>query len=444
MAEIHSFGYVMSNDQLSDLWHYDMHLANMTMKLPLRKCSAAPSCLSNFPRMGSTAFQELKDELKNMWMFAALIFQCRKGERGWGLYFSEAFETHARIFNEKKPMVMGWLAKVPSPDVCPTGHRYLRSPCCNENFPVYLGGPASLVNFDEIDRVLFKPISSNHGHINTKVGMYKAPRRKVLTGLEVLWSYNLSAKNCHHPHYYPESDWQVGTCCSEGQEIDSPLSVLLVAKDDEQPVKRRKVCARPLMSQARVASYRPCTYCGLNLAQFDTGKKYVNMKRHWALKHSAHLCEEMGVVVDNEAMPVSAKDFIKHLDKVDLVFNSLNAHSYKVVPASNFFEISGTPLLPEEASDEEKEAVFNLFLAEAKSAFKKYQVVYLKGICNPKNYKDLLKPIETSNYKAVHWKENCPSGTNFSLLQYELSEDEEVAHKLDVETQFRKVVAGCL
>lgn len=63
------------------------------------------------------------------------------------------------------------------------------------------------------------------------------------------------------------------------------------------------------------------------------------MKRHWALKHAVDLCSEMGAVVDNEEEPVCAEKFVKHLDKVDHVFNSLNNLNYKVIPACNFFEI---------------------------------------------------------------------------------------------------------
>lgn len=130
-------------------------------------------------------------------------------------------------------------------------------------------------------------------------------------------------------------------CCSQVEEPDLLLPGTVVAKEAAQSTKRRKLDgARPLMSAALVTSYRPCTYCGLNLAQSETGKNYINMKRHWALNHAAHLCFEMGVEVDIETELVSAKTFMKHLDKIDLVFNSLNTHSYKLVPACNFFEIT--------------------------------------------------------------------------------------------------------
>ncbi|KAJ1518902.1 hypothetical protein ONE63_011488 [Megalurothrips usitatus] len=440
----------MSNSQLNDLWHYDMWLAHMTLKLPLRTCIAKPNCLENFPPMESSKYLRLKDQVRTMWMSASVIFKCRKGELGWGLYFSEEFETYARIYTEKKPAIMGWMARVPSPDICPTGHRYLRSPCCDENLPVYIGGPISLANFDEVDRVICKRFISANEPFKNKLGLYKAPRRKIVGGIEVLWSYNLSARDRESPNFHPESDWQLpmfiitqAACCSQVEERDLLPPSAVAAKKDAQSTKRRKLDgARPLMSAALVTSYRPCTYCGLNLAQSETGKNYINMKRHWALKHAAHLCIEMGVEVDNETKPVSAKSFIKHLDKIDLVFNSLNTHSYKVVPASSFFEITDTLLLPEEATADEKEAVFNKFLAEGKSAFKRYQVVYLKGICIPQKYEDLLKLEKKSNYDDVNWQDDRPSGSNFSLLQFNLTEDEKNAHKLDVKTLFTNVIVG--
>jgi len=105
-----------------------------------------------------------------------------------------------------------------------------------------------------------------------------------------------------------------------------------------QPTKRRKLGGtRPLVKTAHITSFKLCTYCGLNLASaLESGKKF-NIKSHWALKHAVDLCLEMGAEVDNINNPVLSKDFIKHLDKVDHVFNTLNSHNYKVVPACSFF-----------------------------------------------------------------------------------------------------------
>lgn len=114
-----------------------------------------------------------------------------------------------RSFTGMKPLVMGWLARAPSPAMCPTGHRYLRSPCGTETSPVYLGGPISLANYDEIDRVTCKRLISVHEPLKYKLGMCKVPRRKIQGGQEVLWSYNLNASDKRDINFYPESDWNL-------------------------------------------------------------------------------------------------------------------------------------------------------------------------------------------------------------------------------------------
>jgi len=112
-------------------------------------------------------------------------------------------------------------------------------------------------------------------------------------------------------------------------------------KQDKPSPKRRKMRgSQPHKTAVHVTSYRPCTYCGLNLpSTVELGKK-DNMKRHWALKHSVDLCVEMGVSADDEEEPVVAEDFIKHLDKMDYVYNSLHNMNYKIVPACSFFDIT--------------------------------------------------------------------------------------------------------
>ena len=131
-------------------------------------------------------------------------------------------------------------------------------------------------------------------------------------------------------------------CCSQMEQS----RVFCIAdtaseKEETQSAKRRKVGGqRPHKSAMCVTSYKPCTYCGLNLASnLDVGKK-DNTKRHWALEHTADLCRELGVNIDTEDEPVSPKDFMAHLDKVDRVYISLNSHNYKLIPACNFFEIT--------------------------------------------------------------------------------------------------------
>ncbi|KAK3932567.1 SsrA-binding protein, partial [Frankliniella fusca] len=205
--------------------------------------------------------------------------------------------------------------------------------------------------------------------------------------------------------------------------------------------KRRKVGGqRPLMSSGEVTTHKFCTYCGINLAS-ELGAK-VNVKRHLALKHSAHLCIEMGAVVNDEADGVCSKAFLKHIDKVDHIYNSLKSHGYKVVPACNFFELNNTDMLPKEASSEEKEAFFHEFFTEARSAFFKYQVIYLKGITIPEKYEDLMKMDANSNYDSVNWKDGRPSGSNFSLNKLTRTAEEDSEHALDIKSQFTSLVLG--
>lgn len=136
-------------------------------------------------------------------------------------------------------------------------------------------------------------------------------------------------------------------CCTEIVQSGAfpkhvtPVFEMDADTDNTQSIKRRKVGGtRPLLKTAVITVFKPCTYCGVNIASaLESGKKF-NMKCHWALKHSVNLCLEMGADVDDVNNPVAAKDFIQHLDKVDHVFNTLNSHNYKVVPACKFFEIT--------------------------------------------------------------------------------------------------------
>lgn len=110
---------------------------------------------------------------------------------------------------------------------------------------------------------------------------------------------------------------------------------------DSVPVKKRKMGGpKPKTSVRCVDNFRFCTYCGLNLESDLAPGKKDNMKRHWALKHAVDLCREMRVPVNEEDSPVSAKEFLMHLDKLTNVFNSLRDHSYTIVPACNFFDIT--------------------------------------------------------------------------------------------------------
>ncbi|KAK3916212.1 Somatic embryogenesis receptor kinase 4 [Frankliniella fusca] len=394
-------GYVMSNTQLHNLWHYDMWLGHLLMDLPLRQCSASPiSDLPDFPPMDCEEYQKLKHEIRAMWIVASHIFTCKKGDFGWGLFFSEDFDHSGRFFNASKPVILGWLARVPSIESCSTGHRYLRSLWSHGKYSIYLGGPVSLANYDQDGLITCKVMSSELCH--NKVGVLKA------------------------------------SCCSqENQSAACPT-----AMPGEQISKKRKVVGyRPHKTAAIVTSYKFCTYCGANLASTE-GCKKENMKRHWATKHTVDLCREMDVFKEQDTEPVSAKDFMIHVNKVDHVYYSLLNHHYKVVPASNYFEITDTPLLPLDASDEEKHKAYMEFLAKGQVAFKQYQVLYLKGITIPQKYDDLLKPVEDSGYSVINWLSGPPPNNNFSLNSYALTDDENGALVTDVKNELTNVVLG--
>lgn len=91
-----SIGYVMSQSQLNEMWHYDMWLGHVLLDLPLRRCSAVPADLSDSNAMNSTDFRILKREVRTMWIRASLYFSCKKSEHGWGLFFGEDFEKLGR------------------------------------------------------------------------------------------------------------------------------------------------------------------------------------------------------------------------------------------------------------------------------------------------------------------------------------------------------------
>lgn len=80
---------------------------------------------------------------------------------------------------------MGWLARAPSEGQCATGHRYLRSPV-EPN--LYLGGPISLANRDDVSRISinmpFNKTSSSRGLVT----VFKL--RTLPPGSELLWSYS--------------------------------------------------------------------------------------------------------------------------------------------------------------------------------------------------------------------------------------------------------------
>lgn len=434
-------GYVMSTRQLNDLWHYEMFLAHALLDLPLRKCSARPADLPDFPAMQQKDFHMLRRHIRSMWVEASFLFSCKKGDYGWGLFAAKDYEQNSSRFAGSKNLVLGWLVKAPSPEKCPTGHRYLRSAAGTEEYPLYLAGPVSLANFDPENRVLFKKcVSGQEPHIN-KVYINKVRGRKVVEGQEILWSYSLNSNDRQRPNFHPENEWQPDMCCSQ-TEISAIVPIPQAPEqNDAQIAKKRRVGGqRPLLTAGEVTSHKMCTYCGENLAlNLKAGQK-PNVKRHLALKHASHLCLEMGSAIDCEDEGVSDMKFIQHLDKVDHIYNSLKSHGYKIVPACKYFELNNTAMLPEEASLEDKEKLFHEFFSEAKSAFYRYQVIYLKGIMIPENYEDLMVMSNNSNYNDVQWENQKPSGSNFSLNAYELTAEEDSEHALNIKGQLAHIV----
>lgn len=108
---------------------------------------------------------------------------------------------------------MGWLALVPASDFyCPTIHRYLRSPCqlLVESDPlIYLGGPISIANFNEVSRVKCKPSLGKSDRLKNKMLMYKASGRVLAPDQEVLWDYNLDTRAKHDPRLHRQSSWHL-------------------------------------------------------------------------------------------------------------------------------------------------------------------------------------------------------------------------------------------
>ena len=102
---------------------------------------------------------------------------------------------------------------------------------------------------------------------------------------------------------------------------------------------------------------------------------------------------------------------------------------------------SGTPILHSHASEDEKNRAFHNFKTVAESLFQNYEVLYLKGISIPKKYEDLLKP-EKSNYSSVTWLDTPPSTNNFSLVAYQLSEEQSEEHARDIRESLTNAVLG--
>ncbi|KAK3928043.1 Immunoglobulin superfamily member 10 [Frankliniella fusca] len=406
----------MSPSQLSQLRHFDMLMANVILRLPLRKCSSIPGD-SNSPEMDSKSFQDLKSRIAHMWINASHLFECRKtDEHGWGLFVSDNYNKTERTLTVGKSLPLGWVARVPGPGD-PTYHRYLRSPCIRgTNTSLYLGGPISLANYDEIDMVFCRFSISREKHLANTLLVSKAPKRKFNPGDEVMWTYNIPLKNIKmEVIFYQETEWKL-KCCSE--------------EDDSALVKQSKRCRQPCEKRSLgLKSFRPCTFCGQNLA--EATKPKINTKCHLALKHAVDLCSELPGY-KSEIDLVSPKEFMQHLDLVVNVFNLLNSMNYKIVPACQFFKITGTPMPHPDAPQKEKDLVFRAFQEEGKKAFERYQVLYLKGIRKPTSYEDLMVSSRITTYSDINWIGDRPSTTILSLSPYCLTKEEEDAHSRNI------------
>lgn len=97
---------------------------------------------------------------------------------------------------------MGWVAKAPEKDQCPTAHRYRRSPLGDN---LYLGGPISLVNQDSVGRVSVHPPISERTAARHLVRVLSV--RKLLPGSELLWTYGSQNTYTKSLNLSPVTDW---------------------------------------------------------------------------------------------------------------------------------------------------------------------------------------------------------------------------------------------
>ena len=66
-----------------------------------------------------------------------------------------------------------------------------------------------MANFDKVDMVVCKRFISNKEPWKNKIGMSKSPRRKLLSGQEILWSYNLPVHDRCHPKLHTLEEWKL-------------------------------------------------------------------------------------------------------------------------------------------------------------------------------------------------------------------------------------------
>lgn len=93
----------------------------------------------------------------------------------------------------------------------------------------------------------------------------------------------------------------------------------------------------------------------------------------------------------------------------------------------------------EPSSKTERLDVYNLFIAEAKDAFKKYRVLFLRGLLHPNCYEDLLVP-EKTNFSNVEWLDDMRPPSNSFSVSEKLKEDEKRALAADIHVKVLSVI----
>lgn len=153
------------------------------------------------------------------------------------------------------------------------------------------------------------------------------------------------------------------------------------------------------------------------------------MKAHIALHHAVQICVDANLEHDEEDS-VDHGEFFKQLDLVSRVISLLESQRYVLMPACDIWRVMERERLKEDASEKEKALQFLDFLQEAKEAFRKYHILFLRGISVPSSYDDLL-PVADTTYKDVCWKGTDPPRSNtFSAKGYvTVSEDSQPSSK---------------
>lgn len=101
---------------------------------------------------------------------------------------------------------------------------------------------------------------------------------------------------------------------------------------------------------------------------------------------------------------------------------------------------SSVSLLPPSSSEVAKKRTFEIFLLEAKQAFVKFRVLFLRGISLPTCYDDLL-PAGKTNYACVDWHEKQrPASNLFSMDVKTLTKEEKKGVELSIKAYVIAVI----